>query len=82
MDAQTPAQEDTKLSAAFSDLEPYINDIERAVRIVEILVHHDAHEAGFKHEMLSLVAIEDLRTRSQELVKLYYQAYENEKRAS
>jgi hypothetical protein len=55
-------------------------DLERAVRVVDILLHHDTDKMGGKYEMLSFLGIEDLKARSQQLVKLYYQAYENEKR--
>jgi hypothetical protein len=75
---ETPAEEDARHSAAYSELESYLRDLERAVRITEILLRHDIEEMGHRQEMLSLLAVEDLRTRSKQMLDLYYRPFKDQ----
>ena len=72
---EIPVHQDARFRGAYQDLEDHLRDLERAVRITEILLQHDIEEMGQRQEMLSLLAIDDLKARSKAILDLYYRQY-------
>jgi len=64
-----------RIAHAYSDLEEPLLDLERLVRIVQILLEHDLDQLDQRpREMLSRVALDQLEEMTKDLVTTYYRA--------